>query len=533
VQAHRGSRQPPLWLYLLAAAACAFYFAAETALLRGDFGFPLDDSWIHLEFARNLAHGAGLSYNPGEPVNGTTAPLWSALVSLVFWLPGNVIVWVQALGSLFFVVTIDATWRLARELGLSRQLASYAAALTLATSWLVWSALSGMEVTLFTSLSVWGMVLHLRERSKADGVPFALGIFALAALARPEGLLLLLLAIADRSVRFVPGAPVLAIRRPRPQALVIGALFTVCTLAAPLLYYRWSGGSFLPTTYAVKTSEVHRLVPNLAYLYTLLSVFFRPQPIATLLAGAGVVAQLRHLGTDRDRGLLVSLWVVLLPLAYAMIATDRAPLGNFGRYYFPLFPPLVLLAVLGLEPVAARLSSFVAVGQRRFFIGPLLALLVLAPSVVSLIEGAGFYTLNVINVQTSDVQAARWLAPRLDPAALLAVNDIGAFKYLLPNRIVDLAGIANPEILHEIAADERQGLTWPQAMMQAIARRHPDYIAVFPKWLPMIDSAPRFQRVLSLRIDRNVTMGANELAIYSTPWTRYPLRGEPANVPVR
>ena len=33
-------------------------------------GFPLDDSWIHLHFARNLAEGAGFAYNPGVPVVG-------------------------------------------------------------------------------------------------------------------------------------------------------------------------------------------------------------------------------------------------------------------------------------------------------------------------------------------------------------------------------------------------------------------------------------------------------------------------------
>ena len=39
--------------------------------------FPLDDSWIHLQFARNLAEGRGFSYNPGVPVSGSTAPLWT------------------------------------------------------------------------------------------------------------------------------------------------------------------------------------------------------------------------------------------------------------------------------------------------------------------------------------------------------------------------------------------------------------------------------------------------------------------------
>ena len=51
---------------------------------------------------------------------------------------------------------------------------------------------------------------------------------------------------------------------------------------------------------------------------------------------------------------------------------------------------------------------------------------------------------------------ARWLAARVPPDAVLAVNDIGAIKYLLPNRIVDLASIATPEIGREVAARRRR-----------------------------------------------------------------------------
>ena len=49
---------------------------------------------------------------------------------------------------------------------------------------------------------------------------------------------------------------------------------------------------------------------------------------------------------------------------------------------------------------------------------------------------------------------ARWLADRLPPEAVLAVNDIGAFGYLLPNRLIDLAGIANPEFAAYLTGPE-------------------------------------------------------------------------------
>src|SRR5947199_5917227 len=196
-------RFPVRALLLLAGlVACLRYFLAEIARLKGGLDFPLDDSWIHLQFARNLAHGAGLSYNPGEFVTGSTAPLWTALLAVLFLLPGSVLAWTQLLGVLLYLAGIDATWRLSRELDLGEGLSALAAALTLATSWLVWSALSGMEIPLFILLSLWGMILHLRERAAPGRLPLSAGVLAVTALARPEGILLLLLAFLDRLFTF-------------------------------------------------------------------------------------------------------------------------------------------------------------------------------------------------------------------------------------------------------------------------------------------------------------------------------------------
>src|SRR5579864_9676452 len=152
-------------LLLGAAAACLGFLAIEIWRLGGGLGWPLDDSWIHLQFARNLAAGRGLTYNGGELVTGSTAPLWTALLALLAYLPGSPLAWAQLAGALLYVASIDATWRLARELDLSPGLAALAAGLTVGTGWMVWSALSGMEIPLFVLLSAWGMVLHLRERA--------------------------------------------------------------------------------------------------------------------------------------------------------------------------------------------------------------------------------------------------------------------------------------------------------------------------------------------------------------------------------
>jgi hypothetical protein len=556
-----------------AAAACLGYLAVELWQLGGGLGWPLDDSWIHLQFARNLAAGRGLSYNPGELVTGSTAPLWTALLALLAYLPGNPLAWAQLAGGLLYLGVVDATYRLARELGLSVALAALAAGLTLGTGWMVWSALSGMEVPLFAALSLWGMILHLRERAadlaaareaqeaatrgagaavtRPADVPLAAAVLALAALARPEGLLLLALALLDRCLLFTRDGPstldgrpiypaVAAGRRPLPPLrwrrpplarLAVGGLLAACALAGPLLFYRLAGGTFLPTTYAAKGGQLRHWLPDMKYVYTVLGTFLRSQPYMTLLCCGGAVRLVARLGSPRDRGLLPGLWLVTLPLVYSTFSPEGPKLlvGNFGRYYFPIFPVVVVLGTLALESAAATLRPGVLAGRFRLPVAALLVGLLLWPTACELVDRAGFYARNLADVEGSDVRAARWLAPRLPAGAVLAVIDIGAFKYLLPNRIVDLAGIANPELRREVRREVARGVPFERAMAGAVARRRPDYVIIFPAWLPHLPAALALRQVLSLRLPQNITMGSDELVVYATPWNRYPLRRLPGD----
>jgi hypothetical protein len=562
------------WCLLLGGAGAVLgYLAIELWQLGGGLGWPLDDSWIHLQFARNLAAGRGLAYNSGELVTGSTAPLWTALLALLAYLPGSPLAWAQLAGALLYVASIDATWRLARELDLAPGLAALASGLTLGTGWMVWSALSGMEIPLFALLSAWGMVLHLRERTadladpraaparaapvapvapadngvrSADAaatarpaLPISFAVLALAALARPEGLLLLALAFVDRCLRFdrdrsagggaEDPAP-LRWRRPPFARLAAGGLLAGCVLAGPLLFYRIAGGTFLPTTYGAKGGELRRWLPDLHYVYSVIEILFRQQPYMTLLCCGGLAALVARLGTRRDRGLLPGLWLVALPLVYSTLSPPgRIMAGNFGRYFFPLFPVVAVLGAVALEGAAAALGAGVVAGRARLPAGLALVALLLWPTASSLLQCAGLYAHNLADVESSDVRAARWLAPRLPAEAVLAVNDIGAFKYLLPNRIVDLAGIANPELRLEVQRQVARGIPWERAMAAAVAARRPDYVAIFPAWLPHLAGDLGLRPVLRVRLADNRTMGSGELVVYSTPWTRYPLRRLPGD----
>ena len=501
----------PWWLLALGAAACLAYLLLERRVFGGG-GFPLDDSWIHLAFARNLAAGQGLSLNPGELVTGSTAPLWTALESVLLLLPGSLALWVKLLGVALYLAGADATWRLARELELPRGLSALATGLALGSGWLVWSALSGLEIPLFVALSLWGVLLHLRERRDAGRVPLSMAVLAAAALARPEGALLVALAVLDRW---------LAVGLGGWRRLLPGIALALLLLVPVIAFNLGVGGSPLPTTFAAKAGGGRDWLPELKQLHGVAGILFRVQPWSVLLAAAGAVELARRLGTARDRGLLPALWLLGLPLAYTAISPDgQVVAGNFGRYYFPLYPFLAVVAMLGLAPLAARLGPTARTGPLRRGFVVLATALLLWPTLVSTVRISGRYAQSVANVDSSDVAMARWLASRLPPDAVLAVNDIGAFGYLLPNRLIDLAGIANPELADYLTAPEGRRA----GMLRFLAERRPDYLVVFPSWFPeLFSSGGDFQPVHGLRIPGNITMGGDELVVFSTPWTSHPL----------
>src|SRR6185295_5562280 len=241
----------------------------------------------------------------------------------------------------------------------------------------------------------------LRERARPGRPPLSFAVLAVAVLARPEGLLLLLLALLDRLLTFAAGEEGLRWRRPAPGVLAAGLALAACALAGPLLFYGWAGGSLLPTTFAAKGGGGLRLLPDFRYLMNVIGIFFRQQPWMTLVAGAGAVSLCGRLGTARDRGLLPGLWAFGLPLAYSFLTPGPTKLlDNFGRYYFPLFPVLILLGVLGLEPAVLSLSS--RLRSRRTAMAAMAAIaaaLIVAPTLFTLVQGERFYAQNVANVE--------------------------------------------------------------------------------------------------------------------------------------
>src|SRR5512138_3437597 len=132
------------WVVIAFAALIAVLFYLITSEMIFRIGFPLDDAWIHLTYARNLAEHGEWAFRLGQHSAGSTAPLWTALLSIGFLVDLAPYVWTYLLG--WAVLTLLAVYaeHIARKLVPSYKSRIPWAGLFFVFAWhLTWSAVSG------------------------------------------------------------------------------------------------------------------------------------------------------------------------------------------------------------------------------------------------------------------------------------------------------------------------------------------------------------------------------------------------------
>ena len=130
---------------------------------------PIDDAYITFRYAQNLATGAGLVYNPGEAVLGTTAPLWALILALGRLLGFADLPWLATvLSALCDAASAALLVLCARQLGLG-PLASLLVGLAWALNPMsVAFATGGMETSLFVLLALTVLSLVSRGLVRLD-----------------------------------------------------------------------------------------------------------------------------------------------------------------------------------------------------------------------------------------------------------------------------------------------------------------------------------------------------------------------------
>ncbi|MFP4322688.1 MAG: hypothetical protein ACLFTK_09555 [Anaerolineales bacterium] len=464
----------------------ASLFVIGAALLVGIFvwrattqhamGFPLDDSWIHQTYARNLAQSGEWAFVPGEASTASTAPLYTVLLAIGHALGLAPFLWAHVLGTLALGLGAELAARIAEHAFPNQRAVGWGTGLTVLFTWqLIWAAASGMETMLYMTLAL-AVVWRTIKSPTPDGLQggWLVGIFGgLLYLTRPEGVGLVGLA----------GLLMLVTHWGKGYfrwAVAVALSFGV--VVAPYVIWNYAqSGELLPSTASAKVAQFapQRDAFSLPQHYTRLLI--PPFIGAQLLLLPGMVVGIRQLIQARQ-------YVYLLPLVYAVAHLSlyalRLPASfQHGRYVMPIIPMLLLYGVGGWLHIL-HIARFSAVGR---VVTRSLALSTVGVLLAFIWIGAGAYANDVRIINTEMVETARWVEDNIPLNDLFAVHDIGALGYYAPRDVLDLAGLVSPEVVPIINNDA--------ALMQLICARNAQWLMVFPDQRPAPRDDPRLQVV--------------------------------------
>jgi hypothetical protein len=504
-----------LWCAVPAVAlAAAYEITAWRAA--GTLGFPLDDAWIHAQFARNIATGHGFSYTGDRWVAGSTSPLWTLLLAAGYLLTRSILISAIALGLLLQILSGAFAARLVELLTDRRDLAIAGGLIVVFCPAMVWGSVSGMEVGLAAVLVLAGFCCYLDPRRGPGGALVAMALFAAACLARPETLVIVALCALHLVARTRPFSRMLV------RAVQV-ALILLAVLGPFVVFDYATTGRPLPTTFYAKSGPglMRAMAERNGALAHRLFLTSGPDAVrqfgATLIEQFGVASVAVPIGalaaftpSLRRRGALLLLAAIVVS-AYAMglIAPQRLKPENF-RYTAQWLALSGVLAGAGLSilPLTRPAARVAVVAILLAVIGRQTA------------QGAQLFAVSVRNIEQLQVALGRWMRSSLPPDARVAVNDIGAAAYFSRREVIDLEGLVSPEAL---------AYSRPERGIGFATATRPDYIAIFPFWYPDISRrTDLFQEVHRVSISGNLVSAGDTIVVYRTPWTRQPLVPGPA-----
>lgn len=455
------NRRVDSWVILAIAALVAVFFYLLVSVLTSRVGFPLDDAWIHLTYARNLAEHGEWAFRLGEQSAGSTSPLWTALLSMGFLIGLGPYVWTYLAGWIVLTLLAVCAEKNARALVASYKTRIPWVGLFFVFAWhLTWSAVSGMETLLHALiiLTVLGALISGSRRYLALGVLTGLSVWV-----RPDGLTLLgpiiFVALLSEKTWY------------RRGEAIWKTLIGFGSLVLPYVFFNLAlSGNAMPNTFYAKRAEYGLFWLSKPFPERL-SDYLSPilaSPFLVLIPG--VVYWLVKRIQRKDWGVLASLFWVL---GYIAIYFVSLPAYQHGRYIIPALPVMYLWGMVGLLEII--LSP--GVNRRLAIVWQMLtALLCLAFAFLGARQNAN----DVLWVESEMVATAKWVNQNIPPDARLAVHDIGALGYYVQNPVVDMAGLITPGVVPFIRDETR--------LAQYLDSNSVDYLITLPSFYPQLTS---------------------------------------------
>ena len=118
-------------------------------------------------------------------------------------------------------------------------------------------------------------------------------------------------------------------------------------------------------------------------------------------------------------------------------------------------------------------------------------------SLVFFISGLLAYSEDVRIINKLMVKPALWLKENTEPDAIIAAHDIGAIGYFSERKIIDLAGLINPEIVPFIRDENK--------LTRYIEDSNADYLVIFSDWYQELNKLGIRREIFEYSSDNIIT----------------------------
>jgi hypothetical protein len=420
------SRKTPLHPAILAGIILASILLAELVVIlfnSGPFMYSLDDPYIHLRMAQNIAHGT-YGLNPGEPSSPSSSILWPFL--LAPFAAADVDQFVPlAVNCLAALLSIPFLWRLLTDaLGEPKDAPARRKYILLTVFLglgfnLVGLAFTGMEHSLQVLLTLMLLSGLIRElKTGKVTVSLATGI-VLGPLVRYENLALTL-----------PALLYLMERGHGRTALGLVAL-CVAPMLAFSLFLQSQGLGLLPASVLAKSAALGGAGGDIAARFG--SIFLRRE--SGLLAAAALLLMVPMLsGKRRDPEAVFCATIGIAGVLHLLF-------GDYG--WFARYEVYIWAAAIGA--LLYRFRAALGAWLNTVSMLPLAAILSLALVLITPTYLTALLDTprSAQNIYLQHYQMHRLAVDYLD--APVGANDLGWVAYGNPNYVLDLIGLSNPD----------------------------------------------------------------------------------------
>jgi len=493
----------------------------------GHLSAPLDDTFIFLQYTWQYLHGHPLQYNTGDPpTTGTTS-----LIYPFFLIPGfllgfdkiTILYYTFSLGVIFLIISGWLVFKIGKKL-VNYQIGVLMSLLFLFNGPIIWVYLSGMDAGLFTTTILVVMYSLLLELDSVEQ-KYKRTIWAssLMTLARPEGFILSLTIFGS----------IFLLKKVKNYSFLIPIGLGVGQIGLNYIFNDTLSANTMTAKSVLTKPNVNFLdmvaTAGKYYVYILkdifsgfngefsilmetnegrqVSIYFAPFSLIFFLFGVFFLI-LR----ERSKfGIIISICFFLGTLA---VATALPFKWHWHRYLIPYYSIFLIFTLLGVYHFSDLIGRIPSLAPKYVFYG-LVSFLLSFVFCGTIYFGAA-YGKNCKDIYFQQMTLGKWIDENLPKEAIIALNDLGALKYLGDRYVIDLLGLGTKGMARSWVNGAGSVYEYLEDLE---ARYYPQYFIIYPNWFVFDRLGMLEEEIAQFRLLQPTIAGSGApMVVYKINW---------------